>query len=181
MAKTAGTLPTLNTNGVLLTSNVVAEAAARGMSRMEVSVHSKKSLEGYLAGWEGLNYCPPSFTYLGHYLDYYDSAISKWLDELGAGEEQRRFLYRLNTHNWAMQDTRRSDEDVARLKTVCAFLSRNQCVVRWDGAVTTCCFDSEGVNVIGHIDDFESLSYDGIDTPLCATCSPAWVNFELSL
>lgn len=180
MAKAAGALPILNTNGALLTGKIVAEAAAHGLSRMEVSVHGRKSLEGYLAGWAGLQQCPPSFSYLGNYLECYEAAIAKWLDELGADDNQRRFLYKQNTHNWAMLETRRDEEDVARLKTACMFLSGGQCVVRWDGTVTTCCFDSEGINKVGRVDDFESLSYENIETPLCATCSPAWVNMERS-
>jgi uncharacterized protein (DUF1800 family) len=109
-------------------------------------------------------------------LSCHKDEFKKWADELNMDDVQREIIYEEDIHNWAMKESVRSEENVVMLKERCMFFLRNECVVRWDGNVTTCCLDSEGKNVIGHIDNFKNLSFENIKTPLCYTCSPSSFN-----
>jgi hypothetical protein len=176
IAKEAKTRPMIHSNGTLLTEDNVASAAANGLIALQVSIHSKRSLEGYIAAINALQYCPSQFQLFGKVLSCYRESLKDWAKELNMTETQYQLIYEESVHNWAMEETSRSEENVIETKTRCAFFCNNECIVRWDGNVTTCCFDSEGKNVIGNIDNFENLSFENIKTPLCYTCSPSWVN-----
>ena len=176
IAKEANTKPMIHSNGVLLTEENVISAAANGLVSLQVSIHSKSSLRGYISAINALNYCSPQFSVYGKVLSCHKDEFRKWADELNVDNAIREMIYEEDIHNWAMEEKVRSEENVAMLKKRCMFFLRNNCVVRWDGNVTTCCLDSEGKNVIGHIDNFANLSFENIKAPLCHTCSPSSFN-----
>ena len=58
---------------------------------------------------------------------------------------------------------------VSAPKTVCRYQSDGWGVVMADGSITTCCMDSEGVNILGHVNDkIGSVMME--PKPMCANC-----------
>jgi hypothetical protein len=74
------------------------------------------------------------------------------------------------THNWAL-DTSKPNDYMKK----CFFINNNLCLMKWDGNIISCCFDFDGINTIGHVDNFENLKHR-TDYKLCESCSSAWVN-----
>ncbi len=73
------------------------------------------------------------------------------------------------THNWAGQA---QDGPFVSLIRGCPYLSKQLCVIRWDGSLATCCISDRDEDTIGHVnsepDDVYTRGYS-----LCETCHHA--------
>lgn len=58
---------------------------------------------------------------------------------------------------------------VSAPKTVCQYLAQGWGTVLSDGRITTCCMDSEGLGIVGHVNDQVGAAYFR-PYSLCSTC-----------
>lgn len=51
----------------------------------------------------------------------------------------------------------------------CTFLNDDKCVILWNGKVCACCYDYEGTNILGTIDELDNMNHRDYD--LCKNCN----------
>jgi hypothetical protein len=177
-----GYMPYISTNGLLLTEDSLGKLIEAGVRLLQISIHTKKSMEALQLA---VKMCGIQVTVQANILTHFIESghIEKWCSECEVTTEERAHFRVIGTHNWAGNGAEGRivypEEDIQRRKACCAYMCRNMCYVKWDGLVVSCCFDSEGDNVIGHIDDFPSLEHKPDSYPLCQFCGPNWTNGEL--
>lgn len=182
-AKDRGYLPYISTNGLLLTEDSLGRSLEAGVKLLQISVHTLKSLEALKLAAHQCNH--QEVTLQANVLTYYieSGQLERWCAECGITPEERAFFRVIGTHNWAGNGADGKvvypQEDIVRRKANCVYLRHGLCYVKWDGLVVSCCFDSEGDNVIGHIDDFPNLQHLPHSYPLCRFCGPNWTNGEM--
>lgn len=174
VAANKGVYIAMPTNGLLLTPEKLRIMADRGLVRLEVSIHTKTSLKRYKEIYDIVRKEYPYIQYLANVVEHYKDILPQWLQEVELTPEQQQSVLLVREHNWSRNDRPETDYEKQKWQSRCVFLKQRYCVIRWDGRVYTCCVDSEGINYIGHINDFASLTYEGKEFHLCHKCSPAW-------
>ena len=177
-----GYIPYISTNGLLLTEDSLGKLLEAGVKLLQISVHTKKSMKALKLA---VKQCPPEVNLQANILTCYieSGKLETWCEECEITPEERAHFRVIGTHNWAGNgaDGRVAypEEDVQRWKSKCAYLQHGLCYVKWDGLVVSCCFDSEGDNALGHIDDFATLQHTPDNYSLCQFCGPNWTNGEM--
>lgn len=72
-------------------------------------------------------------------------------------------------HDWAGTAPLKKDEIIVKVNP-CVFLKYNWVAVLWDGRVSSCCMDVEGIGVIGHINEENILTKNSKVFNLCKNC-----------
>jgi hypothetical protein len=169
----------IHTNGLLLSEEDVALLLDNNIINLEISIHTKKSLAAFKMAYEYIIQRNPKFHLKANIMSCYTDKLQGWINDTGITQDALRRITVINMHNWAMNDREYTPAENLKWQNKCGFLRNNMAVIRWDGRVYTCCVDSEGVNYIGHVDDFPKLTIQKDSYKLCAKCSPAWFNGEI--
>ena len=149
-----GVTPGLNTNGLLLTKELAKELVDAGLTKIEISLHTKKSYKNYEMMYN-----------LKLPIEITANVLTCNQEEV---EECAELPLRIQpTHNWARDYVHDPSE-------TCMFRKHDWCSMRWDGNIVACCYDFDGKAVIGHIDNFGEIKHKPY-YELCKTCSPSWV------
>ena len=160
------------TNGILLTEDMCHKLIEAKISSIEVSIHTEKSLQGYKTLWDINELTGAKLVIIGNILSCYDPEFKTWMKNIQIEEKHLSGLRLAPMHNWALDPHNPQNSNRAQ----CVFINTNVCVMKWDGKIHACCFDFNGTNYIGEIDDFPNLQHNPANYKLCDTCSPAWLN-----
>lgn len=145
-----GISPFLNTNGDLLTDDLIARLATTKLELITISGHIE---------WEKRLELFRKCTDAGIRSAYQTTmADSLELANLGGQIE-------LNPDSYILSKPVLTDP-----MTQCGFLRKEMGIVLWNGDITTCCFDYEGHGIYGNI--FDDNVVDLVPKPfsICATC-----------
>lgn len=157
----------VSTNGILLTEAMSHKLIENDTNQIEVSIHTQKSLQGFKNLFDANEKAGFPSNVSGHLLDCNISKLRNWVNRT---KIERKYLHRLflfSTHNWTL------NAPALDLYKRCSYINGGLCDVKWDGRVVACCFDFEGKNSLGHLDDFTNLQHKRYE--LCKCCSPTWV------
>jgi MoaA/NifB/PqqE/SkfB family radical SAM enzyme len=161
----------IHTNGLLLTEYMCQRLVEIEVDIIEVSIHTQESLFGYKRLFEANERASSKIKrFVGNIMTCYEPHIKNWIK---AAQIEKRHLTNLQfapMHNWALNTPDNH-------KRQCFFIKNNLCIVKWDGKVCSCCFDFDGQNYIGEIEDFPNLEHNS-NYNLCQSCSPSWINGE---
>jgi organic radical activating enzyme len=157
----------VSTNGILLTEAMSQKLIESGTSQIEVSIHTQKSLQGFKNLFDANEKAGRHSNIFGHLVDCNILKLRKWVNRT---KIERKYLHRVflfATHNWAL------NAPTLDLYERCSYVNNGLCDVKWDGRIVACCFDFEGKNYLGELDDFSNLQHKKYE--LCKCCSPTWV------
>ena len=168
VAKEAGVQPFLATNGLLLTDTICEKLIKLRIGGIEVGIYSEKaflSFKNLFAINESLGNL---VSIIGDIYPCHLLNSKGWAENIGLEKKHLKSLRVSPMHNWTKDSEKHSWKE-------CSFIDRNWCVMKWDGKIFSCCYDFDGVNYIGDIDDFPNLQHR-TDYKLCEHCSPSWVH-----
>jgi MoaA/NifB/PqqE/SkfB family radical SAM enzyme len=165
----------VNTNGTLLREPLCKDIIETKVDCVEVSVHTEKSLVGFKNLFEANKVANGSTKVTANVLTCYIDSLESWVRNVGINVECWEFMRIVPTHNWGMDKP--SPENEIRAKNACQFIKFDTCVMKWDGKIYSCCFDFDGDNYMGTIDDLlaGTLEHKPDTYKLCASCSASWV------
>jgi len=175
IAKLKGKKVVLNTNGLLLIRRNLFEDVINNVYQLEISLHTLDSVRIFKKALDHIKDNKLDTILVANILDYYKSEFDNWVKEVDLSKEDISKIRWFNTHKWG-KDV--ESDRVEEKQKKCYFIAHNECVVKWDGRVSACCFDFDGYNMIGHIDCFRQLIHSPSAYKLCQTCSPCWVNLD---
>lgn len=173
VAKAYGKKTIVNTNGLVITADMAKGMFESGLNAMEVSIHTKKSLVGYKEAFNANEQYGFGALVIANILLVYRDNIKDWISSVGIERKHLEKMRFVNVHKWAEEPP--TPEHGKLMASRCHYINNNECVVKWDGKIVSCCFDFEGINTIGDLKDFTQLMHRS-DYKLCDGCSPAWVN-----
>lgn len=179
IAKRKGIFLRMHSNGLLMEKEDVEKLINNNVKRLEISIHTEKSLAGFKLAYELIAKQHPEIVLRANIMSCYTGQLQGWINNVGLPEEALHRITIINMHNWARNEREFTSEENLIWQNKCAFLLSGAAVIRWDGNVYTCCVDSEGVNYVGHVDNFPTLKLKPETYKLCAKCSPAWFNGEV--
>lgn len=168
IAKDAGRKPQLSTNGLLLKDDMCESLVKTKIDTIEIGIYSEKALFNYKRLFEINESLGKEVNIIGDIYLCYLHDLKEWAKHVGLEEKHRKKIRISPMHNWANEPVKYSWEE-------CIYTTHNRCVMKWDGKIVSCCFDFDGVNYIGEIDDFAKLKHRK-DYRLCDYCSPSWVH-----
>ncbi len=170
----------LSTNGVLMTKGM-AKAILNIMREMRnpifyISFHTQKSVDVWRECMEIIDDYPNVF-FKGQILEHNTDQSVKWLKQVGIYDiDNYPHLRRITSHSFAGNVSSRQkvygEIEVRNRIRACGFLRNNLAQVRWDGRLSTCCFDAECTTGCGSIFDFENARNNLSGTPICYNCDP---------
>jgi MoaA/NifB/PqqE/SkfB family radical SAM enzyme len=168
----------ISTNGILLTPNLLNALVEAGLTNLSISLHSQESAEAFLRTARHLTDHPAPLQFDGNIMLIREQETRTWLRELGATDADYRQLRVFPTWEWMSAKNRQPfpSDVVANRKRNCVYLLSNQCSVKWDGTVVSCCLDANAVNRIGHLGEFEVLRHSVDEYNLCDFCTSNWCN-----
>ena len=170
IAKKFGKDTFFHTNGLLLTDEACEKLVQAKINAIQVSLHTEKSLENFKRLYDINEKAGTPVKMFGEFLTCEYLHIRKWVASCKLEDKHLAHITIGPTHNWALNAPAEND-----YMQKCRYILGNECVMKWDGTIVSCCFDFEAINTLGHIDNFVNLSHKA-DYKLCKTCSPAWVN-----
>lgn len=167
IAKKSGKTPVISTNGLLLTEVMSQKLIESGITSVEVSIHTPKSLNGFKNIFDANETAGNPISVIGHVVSCNLPKLREWVNNTKIEKKYLEKTFLFDTHNWLRNSP---GEDMS---PNCVYLNNELCDVKWDGRVIACCFDFEGRNDLGHLDDFPNLQHKRYE--LCKCCSPTWV------
>lgn len=167
--------PLISTNGLLLTIPILEKLLEAGLKNLQITLNSAESVKRFkeVSDYFIANKISEEQVYFcGNYLDLFN-----WSDlftQLAMRAENIKYVRRVRSHLWAgyVGNKTYSPEIVARRKANCDFINQDVASICWDGTVLACCFDSEGVNILGNIKDYPNLEHTPSSYKLCDHCDP---------
>jgi organic radical activating enzyme len=176
-----GLQPLVSTNGLLLDEATFHRLMRAGLANLQITLHTKKSVAALKLVTDCLCANPAyarRLTFCGNLLSHNPKA-QDWLKESAFSPQALGRIRHVAHHSWAggLQEEKKElpPEEVRRRKALCCFIRSNIASVRWDGAVVACCFDSENVQLLGHLRDFPRLKHEPERYTLCNYCDADWV------
>lgn len=183
IAQRAGMDEAISTNGLLLdretAEKIFAILKKTENSIVYISFHTKRSVECWKECLKvAVRY--PHVAFYGQVLEHNEEQAYQWLYECGISDvEQNPFLRKITSHSFAGnvtgRKTRYRDAEIRNRIRACTSLRNNHAQVRWDGRLSTCCYDAECITECGNINDFENAENRSGGYPLCTTCDPDWM------
>jgi MoaA/NifB/PqqE/SkfB family radical SAM enzyme len=167
MAKESGRQPTISTNGILLTEAMSQGLIISGITSVEVSIHTQKSLQGFRNIFDANEKAGNPSDILGHVVSCNLPKLREWVNKSKIEEKYLEKIFLFDTHNWLRNSPGKD------MSPNCVYLKDGLCEVKWDGRIVACCFDFEGKNYLGELDNFPNLQHKKYE--LCKCCSPTWV------
>ena len=193
----SGILPTISTNGILLNNDRLASLWNSGLCRFLFTLHTPESVESFVKTYNwfvqhGIEILPTHSN-----REYYAANSDKPRvfitgKIIGEGSTDTRteevkelfstipkkakqlikhypFITWLgNVSNAPLRDI--TLEEIKYNQDNCYFIQKGIVIMRWDGTVIGCCFDSENENEIGHIRDFANVRIDLKKYLACRHC-----------
>lgn len=174
----------ISTNGLLLNKSLLKNLIKSGLKEIYFSFHTKASVLAFkmAAKYFEFHKIKPEICRLEGQMLSHNSQFSKiWLDELKISKKIiEKYVSNIQTHTWAGNVIGTKIKNTKQLIQIkqsnCFFIKNNIVNVRWDGTIVGCCFDSENLNYIGRIEDFNSLKINFKKYNLCSSCDPNWAN-----
>lgn len=169
-----GYKPVISTNGTLLTTSKLEELCLNGLWWLEISLHTPDSVAALKrAIWLKEN-MHSNLNVVGNWLSH-NKQVPAWIDDQEFSFSDRQYVRVIPTHTWCgnVPGTQKDFGEQHGIKAAksCWYIRHNQVSIRWDGNVTACCYDSEGDTILGHIDQWETLTHKGVYR-LCQFCGP---------
>ena len=134
------------TNGILLNPSILSKLIEAGLKRICISEHSTDEYKRVSQIIQ--EYSFPIF-------------ISSFFNPIESG-----------THTWANQVLKiHNGNNINPLP--CIFERQNAFVILWDGKISVCCIDVDGISNIGTVDDYllESKNYKFQQISICSECN----------
>jgi hypothetical protein len=154
----------MHTNGVILTADLLKELIDSGLTKLEISIHTKESYDRFTSAFDMNERMGKPLEIVGQVLSCNDAKVTKWI---GNGKHYPLLVHA--THNWNWDKPHKANR--------CRFIVGGMACMKWDGKIVVCCFDFNGDAVIGHIDNFATIEHEA-EYRLCRTCSPSWATYQ---
>ena len=171
--KTTNIRVCINTNGTVLTESLCKDIVDTGIDNVEISVHTEKSLLGFKNLFDA-NEAAEKIEVIANILPCYYDFAKGWIKNIGITKKYLRCMRFVTQHNWAIDVPSLENKKIRQEN--CQFINNNVCVMKWDGKIYSCCFDFDGDNYMGTIDDLlaGTLKHTPDTYKLCVSCSASW-------